>query len=79
MAAGTGLVPGQGTKIPHAAWHSQKKKKKKIEKKPYFETILLSHISCKKKQYMNLKDMLVNKISHTQKKKHCVLPLIYRI
>ena len=34
MAAGIGLVPGQGTKIPHAAWHSQKKKKrKKIEKK----------------------------------------------
>ena len=23
-----GLVPGQGTKIPHAAWYSQKKKKK---------------------------------------------------
>ena len=24
-----GLIPGQGTKIPHAAWHSQKKRKKK--------------------------------------------------
>ena len=23
-----GSIPGQGTKIPHAAWHSQKKKKK---------------------------------------------------
>ena len=27
MAGGTGLIPGWGTKIPHAAWHSQKKKK----------------------------------------------------
>ena len=23
-------IPGQGTKIPHAAWHSQRKKKKKM-------------------------------------------------
>ena len=23
---GTGLIPGQGTKIPHATWHGQKKK-----------------------------------------------------
>ena len=22
---GTGLIPGQGTKIPHATWHGQKK------------------------------------------------------
>ena len=27
-AGGTGLIPGQGTKIPHAAWHGGKKKKK---------------------------------------------------
>ena len=40
-------IPGQGTKILHAGWHSQKKKK--IEENPYFETILLSHVSCKKK------------------------------
>ena len=26
-AAGTGLIPGQGTKIPHAPRHSQRKKK----------------------------------------------------
>ena len=26
-AGGTGSVPGLGTKILHAAWHSQKKKK----------------------------------------------------
>ena len=26
---GTGLIPGQGTKIPHAAWCSQKKRKLK--------------------------------------------------
>ena len=24
-------IPGQGTKIPHAAWHSQRKKKRKWE------------------------------------------------
>ena len=26
--SGTGLIPGQGTKIPQAVWHGQKKKKK---------------------------------------------------
>ena len=34
-ARGTGLIPGQGTKIPHAVWCGQKyiyKKKLKIEK-----------------------------------------------
>ena len=31
-AGGMGLIPGWGTKIPHAAEHGQKKKKK-IEKK----------------------------------------------
>ena len=29
-AEGMGLIPGQGTKIPHATWCSQKKKKKSI-------------------------------------------------
>ena len=28
-AEGQGSVPGQGTKIPQAKWHGQKKKKKK--------------------------------------------------
>ena len=28
-AGGTGSIPGCGTKIPHAMWHGQKKKKKK--------------------------------------------------
>ena len=28
-AGGAGLISGQGTKIPHAAWRGQKKKKKK--------------------------------------------------
>ena len=28
-AGGTGLIPGQGTKILHAAWRGQKKKKEK--------------------------------------------------
>ena len=27
-AGGMGLIPGGGTKIPHAAWHGQKKKNK---------------------------------------------------
>ena len=27
-AVGTGSIPGQGTKIPHAVWYGQKKKKK---------------------------------------------------
>ena len=35
-AEGTVLIPGQGTKIPNALWHGQKKKKKKkkIAKRP---------------------------------------------
>ena len=33
-AGGMGSIPGQGTKIPHASWHGQKKKKKCIFK-PY--------------------------------------------
>ena len=28
-AGGMGLTPGRGTKITHAVWHGQKKKKKK--------------------------------------------------
>ena len=27
-AEGTGLIPGQGTKIPNAMWYGKKKKKK---------------------------------------------------
>ena len=27
-AGDMGLIPGRGTKIPHAAWHGQKKKKR---------------------------------------------------
>ena len=30
-AGGTGLIPGQGTKIPQAAWRHQKKKKKGLK------------------------------------------------
>ena len=35
---GTGLIPGWGTKIPHAVWHSQKNKnnKKKVSVKNCF-------------------------------------------
>lgn len=31
-AGGAGLITGKGTKIPHDAWHSQKKKKRKKKK-----------------------------------------------
>ena len=30
-AKGMGVIPGWGTWIPYAAWHSQKKKEKKNE------------------------------------------------
>ena len=36
-AGGMGPIPGQGTKIPHATWHDQKKKKRK-------EDSALSHL-----------------------------------
>ena len=29
LAQGAGLIPGQGTKIPPALWHSKKKKRKR--------------------------------------------------
>ena len=32
-AWGTGLIPGWGTKILHAAWYRQKNLKKKLKKK----------------------------------------------
>ena len=31
-AEGAGSIPGRGTKIPHAAWHSKKKRKKNPQK-----------------------------------------------
>ena len=31
-AGGTGLIPGQGTKIPHALWHGQKQNKTEKER-----------------------------------------------
>ena len=31
-AGGQVLIPGQGTKIPQAAWHGQKNKQKKVIK-----------------------------------------------
>ena len=33
-AGGEGSIPAWGTKIPHAAWCSQKKKKKKQQQQP---------------------------------------------
>ena len=32
-AEGVVLIPGQGTKIPHAAWHGQKTKQNKTKQK----------------------------------------------
>ena len=32
-AKGQGLIPGQGTKIPQAAWSGQKKKNVQVKKK----------------------------------------------
>ena len=32
-AEGTVLIPGQGTKIPNALWHGQKKKKLKGQRR----------------------------------------------
>ena len=32
-AAGTGSIPGRGTKIPHATWRGQKKKKEREKRK----------------------------------------------
>ena len=31
IAGGIGLIPGQGTKIPHAVGHGKKKKRSKFE------------------------------------------------
>ena len=39
-AGGTCSIPGWGTKIPHAAWHGQKKKKK--ERKAFMKTLKLN-------------------------------------
>ena len=36
-AEGTGSIPGQGTKIPHAIWNSQNTKNKTDKKLPYNE------------------------------------------
>ena len=33
-AKGAGSIPGQGTKIPQAKWHGQKKKKQKARLSP---------------------------------------------
>ena len=38
-AEGQGSVPGQGTKIPQAKWHGQKKKKKKKLHNEYGEKL----------------------------------------
>ena len=40
-AGGRGLIPGQGTKILHAVWHGQKKKKEKTRKNVYSVTAFI--------------------------------------
>ena len=39
-AGGTGSIPGWGTKVPHAAWHGQKKTSvgKDVEKMQHSQT-----------------------------------------
>ena len=39
---GAGWIPGQGTKIPHAAWYGQKKKKREREKEIMVILMVLS-------------------------------------
>ena len=39
-AGGEGSIPGRGTKIPHALWRSQKKKKK-----DHWKVLYLGHLS----------------------------------
>ena len=34
-AGGTGLIPGRGNKVLHAAWCAQKRKKKKVKRNEY--------------------------------------------
>ena len=48
-AGGTGWIPGWGTKIPHAAWRSQRKKKKKNKIKTS-TLYMLKNIKKKKKK-----------------------------
>ena len=56
-AGGTGSNPGRGTKIPHAAWCGQKKKKTLKKKEKLFSNIIelnslaLVRIYCKRYIY----------------------------
>ena len=45
-AGGTGLIPGQGTKIPHAAGCGQKSLKKKGTRVPSLGRIVAFGVEC---------------------------------
>ena len=45
-----GSIPGQGTKIPHATWYSQKKKKAKIR----FLIKVIIHIHTEKRKTIEM-------------------------
>ena len=45
-AGGTGLIPGRGTKIPHAAQRGKKKKKKKNSLRNGLESKLMHILLC---------------------------------
>ena len=48
-AGGMGSIPGRGTKIPHAAWHSHEKKEKDGSRHVKVDTLtgpLLHHLQC---------------------------------
>ena len=42
-ARGTGSLPGQGTKIPHAMWYGQEKEKKKKLKEMMLDLRLMQN------------------------------------
>ena len=59
-AGGTGLIPGRGTKIPHAGQHSQRKKKKERKRTLSSPSTLL------------MKVVNPNQILHNLPEDHCL-------
>ena len=63
-AGGVGSIPGQRTKIPHAALKGQRKKPRKK---------ILSHATTR----LQLEDITLSEISQSQKDEHCMIPLTH--
>ena len=68
IAVGTGLIPGQGTNIPHAI-QPKKKKERERERENFLNRI--------KKQYINLK--LYGKSDKLKKKANCCFVVLLSI